>query len=146
MIKKLYCKFRENILPIFVLSWFVTLIIAGILLFYPFNIVELHRFEVTSPVVKKGGFVEYDLDFKKNYDIKPNINWYIVDGTRIELVGAGTRRPVGESITTQVKYIPNIPAIPQGTYKLQVDICYPIAKLRPDICYTWVSNSFEVIE
>lgn len=138
--------FNKNSLVIGVGASLITMLLWGYFLFYPFKIVELKRFYVTSAIVKKGDFVNYTLSFEKFREIKPKVTYYLVDGVRYELIGGGARQPEGEAVLTGSKYIPITKAIPAGVYRLQIDLSYSINSLREPIEYSWFSNTFEIVE
>lgn len=114
---------------------------------YPFKVVELTKFEVTTTVVKKGKFVCYQLEFTKTTNVKAKtIEWYIVDGVRHKISDSNSYHPVGRTAVEQCKQIPDSPAIKEDTYHLQVDINYEIFGLRKPTVISWESNDFVVID
>lgn len=117
------------------------------LLFWPLNIVELSSFEVKDSVVRKGEHAQFVLSFNKRLDYKPEVSWYLVDGTVIKLNEGSVRRPVGQQIYNREIFIPdsnNIPA--DRTYRLQADISYPILNGLRTVNYIWTSNEFTVVD
>lgn len=105
--------------------------------------VTLHQspFKITTPVVTRGEFVEYDIEFTKHYEVKPKVTYYLIDGIVIPLSGDGVSRQVGKNIVQGKKQIPLI--IPPGKYRMQIDLEYEFVPWRK-LYYSWQSEIFEV--
>ena len=79
----------------------VALVLISYLLFtmvYPYKIVELHNnpFPTDKKVYEAGEVVQYDLNFTKYHNFKPEITHYLVDGFVYKLSVTGVARPVGK--------------------------------------------------
>ena len=129
----------------------IVILLANLLLlyvfylaFYPFIPVELNKdpFVVVNKKVVAGENVQIILDFTKNMDVKPEITYYLVDGSVVELRRAGISRPVGRQITMAELKIPKGTA--SNTYHLQVDLIYKVNLFQTKY-YSWESQEFNVI-
>lgn len=142
---KPYNKILYNLILSILVTGQLLIIYVVFMILYPFEVVKLNEFKVTTPVVKKGDFVCYNLNFTKKMSLKSEgIDWYIVNGTRHNLNTGGAYRPVGVTDSQNCKYIPDTPDIIPGIYNIQVDLAYKVFELRPAIIYSWTSNKFKV--
>lgn len=115
------------------------------LAFYPFKPVTLNKepFKVYTKSVKPGDYVQYELDFTKNSNIKPEITYYLVDGSITELKPTGgVNRPIGRQVREAEILIPL--ATKPNNYYLQIDLVYKVSPLQTRY-YSWSSEQFEVI-
>lgn len=116
---------------------------AYYLSFYPFKVVQLNSFTVTTTEpIYRGGYIEYNLDFDKLLPIKPRVTYFLVDGIIVELEGTGINQVVGEQKVTRSRRIPE--TVNPGVYKFRIELEYPVAPWRT-INYTWISNEFTVL-
>lgn len=129
-----------------VVAWFVTLGIYAFLMFFPFKVVTLNKFEIITPEVKKGELVCFNLDFTKHMDLKPQVRWTLINRTTTPLQSASSRRGVGDHTNELCKLIPDTNEIELGPHKLQVDLSYELISIRPKIEYTWYSDEFQIVE
>ncbi len=121
------------------------LISVFIFAFFPYEPVKLNKspFKVITKQVKAGGNLVYTLDFDKKMNIKPEIYYYLIDGTVVRLnTGSAANRPLGDQIRTLDIEIPKNTR--PNHYFLQIDLVYKINALQTKY-YSWVSEEFEVI-
>ena len=136
MNKHLYYTSMAGIISAILLTiWFFAVLI------YPFKPVEFKQFKTSNQSIYAGEYIHFTLEFVKNYPIKPQIDWYLVDGSITKLNTGGVNRPLGKQITSSSRLIPK--TTPKGKYRLQVDLMYEITPFRK-IYYSWQSNEFEV--
>lgn len=115
------------------------------LAFYPFKPVTLNKepFKVYTKYVKPGDYLQYELDFTKKNNIKPEITYYLVDGSITELKPTGgVNRPIGRQVREAEILIPL--ATKPNNYYLQIDLVYKVSPLQTRY-YSWSSEQFEVI-
>ncbi len=109
---------------------------------YPFEIVELKNFTVTSPHVAQGEPVSYTLAFDKKMNVKPDIRYYFLSPNHqaIEVVATAINRKTGDQTVQLALDVPD--SVPVGCgKKLQIDLSYKLIFGRP-INYSWISNEF----
>lgn len=128
---------------------YITITLSAILLFYliyltfyPFQIVKLHRFNIVTPVVKRGELLTYELDFKKIKPFKADIQYYFVDGIIVKLEPAGIVKATGEHEVIQSRVVPT--TVVPGIYKFRIELEYKITAWRT-ISYVWESGPFEIL-
>lgn len=115
------------------------------LAFFPFNPVTLGHFKVISHEIKPGEYLEYQLEFTKNMDIKPQVTYYIIDGSIVQLnIGGGASRPLGHQVRNQEILIP-LSIRPDMSYLLQIDLVYKVNIFQTKY-YSWRSEKFQVVE
>lgn len=112
------------------------------LTFYPIKVVELQKFTVDNVRVKRGGQINYTLDFTKYRPYKPEVKYYLVDGIVVQLEEYGSFQEVGNHHLVRTKTIPT--TILPGTYKLRIEIKYGITAWR-ELTYVWESNEITVL-
>lgn len=134
---------------LFIYMSYITLLLTAVLFsyliylsFYPFQIVDLNKFEVTQEQVKRGDYVQYELDFKKNHNFISETRYYFVDGIIIRLEGSGIQRHIGTQQVTRLRQIPK--TIVPGKYKMRIELDYKITAWRT-ISYIWESEYFEIL-
>lgn len=114
------------------------------LAFYPFEPVTLNKepFRVFTKTIKQGEYLQYELDFTKNSNIKPEITYYLVDGSITQLKPTGgVNRPTGRQVRNAEILIPL--ATKPNRYHLQIDLVYKVSPLQTKY-YSWVSEQFEI--
>lgn len=129
-----------------VVAWFVTLGIYAFLMFFPFKVVTLNKFEITTPEVRAGELVCFNLDFTKHMNLGADVKWSLVNRTIVPLPSASTRRPLGDFNGELCKLIPEWLGVEAGPHRLQVDLSYELISIRPKIEYTWYSDEFQIVE
>lgn len=124
------------------LSAFLLIVYVGFMLTFPFRPVEFGRFEVTEYVVSEN--IPVLVEFNKKMNIKPIVEWYLVDGVvyRLNPENTGVQRDIGDQEATRFFKVPD--ALPDGIYRLQVDIRYPVFGNLRYIDYTLQSNEFVI--
>lgn len=112
---------------------------------YPFTIVELLEdpIRIDKKEYRKGDEILLTMKFKKNYEVKAKITYYLVNHVVRELptVG-GVARPTGTQ--TRELYVALPDDIKPETYYIQIDLEYPITPLRT-ILYSWKTDKFKII-
>lgn len=130
------------------MSYFTLIITSALiaylfyLTFYPIKVVELHSFTVDNLRVKRGGTINYSLDFEKFRPYKPDVKYYLVDGIVVQLEEYGSFQEVGKHHLVRTKTIPT--TILPGTYKLRIEIKYDITAWR-EVTYVWESKEITIL-
>lgn len=100
------------------------------------------KMQIKDHTIKAGNYITVTMNFKKYMDIKPDVKWYLVDGTVLQITHDYPNRPVGTNIYDVKLRIP-LNAEP-GTYHLQLDLDYKLFAWR-NIQYSWVSEDFQIV-
>lgn len=119
------------------------LVYIAFMTFYPFTVVELTEpITVTKSELCAGEEQGINLRFKKNYNIKPEVDWHLVNGYTLELPGTNRNKPVGKNDPVAKQTIPT--SSHEGEYFIEIDLTYDVFPLRRPIVYTWASEKFFV--
>lgn len=121
-------------------AWSASFVLILVLVFFPFEIVSLKSFQVTSPVVHAGQNVAFTLHFKKYIPLPGTVELFAVNSSPIKLESAGLYRKTGEQAILGSRHIPE--NTEEGIYHLEFHLKYTVVSFRPPIVYVWSSNSF----
>ena len=143
LIKKLNRQLEAVLFPLTGIMIIILITMVLFSLFYPFKPVILHE-PITVPQVQvvAGESVDIHFDLEKNTNIKPQIQWFLIDGFIQELATSSVNRSTGDQEFESRKYIPA--QTPPGIYHIRVEATYDINFLRK-IHYSWDTNEFEVL-
>lgn len=110
---------------------------------YPLEVVRLTQspIPVEPKHVKAGEKICVHMKFEKLLDYKPEVNYYLLNDSVLELRRSGVSRPVGTNEVSNCFVIPQMAG--EGLHLIQVDLAYEITPTRT-INYSWITEEFYV--
>ncbi len=114
------------------------------LMYWPAKIVDIHSpSHVTTPVIERGGLLEYDVEVCNYVDARVTISRRLSNEIVYSLPSITDYVEKGCKVTHRALTIPA--EIPAGKYKLTVCADYEINRIRK-VSVTWETEEFEIVD